>query len=171
MPMGLFKTELDGDSFFGRLKCTFGDRRVIVDPEGQAVGMFKLNAYTTQQHLWDLVVQGRTLHFPLQYVSLTDYPVSLEITEDDQKVAVIHSGPSGSDDYSLEWDGQRYAWADVSRVRKVMELQRDGETLARAHSEGLMINHTFVDVKSELPLEIICLLFCMYGGIVRHRTA
>lgn len=171
MPIGLFKTELDGDSFFSRVKCTFGDRRVIVDDAGQPVGMFALNSYTTRQQLWDLEVQGRALNFPLRYVDITEYPFSLQITEDEREVAVIHSGASGSDDFSLEWDGTKCAWADVSRVRKVMELQRGGETLARAHSEGLMINHTFVEVKSELPLEIICLLFCMFGGIVRHRTA
>lgn len=171
MPSGLFKTELEGESLWGRLKCLFMDRRAIIDAKGQPVGSFKLNTFTDRDQMWDLVVGSQKLTFPNKHVSQGDYPFSLEITAEERTIATIHSGSYGYKDYSLEWDGVPYDWADVSKVRKVMELRRDEETFARVYSEGMLVNHTFVDVIKELPLEIICLLFCMFGGIVRHRTA
>jgi hypothetical protein len=85
-------------------------------------------------------------------------------------VAVIRSGRAAYDDYSLEHEGLTYLWADVSKALRVMELQLEGKVVARAHSEGILVNHTLVEVNRELPLEIIALLFCMYSGIVQTRT-
>lgn len=170
MPSGLFRTELAGHSAWTRLHCVLTDKRIIVDPRGQPVGSFKLNTLVNRDFLWDLLVQERALAYPSRYISNTDYPFRLDITEGECLVAVIHSGASSYDEFRLEFGEQTYQWTDVSKVRKVMELRLEDETFARVYSQGLMVNHTFVDVKRALPLEIICLLFCMYASIYRART-
>lgn len=172
MPTGLFKTELQGDTFWARTKCLFADRRDILDPDGQTVGSFKLMTFSGDgSRLWDLIVQGRTIGFPSRYVTIGDFPFTIDISEGDQKLATIHSGSSNTDNYSLEFQDSKYLWADASKVKRVMELKLGEDVYARAHSEGLLVNHTFVKVDRELPLEIICLLFCMFAGIVRSRSA
>ena len=172
MPTGWFKSALDGDTFWTNVKCLFADRRSILDPDSRQIGSYKLITVAgDRSSLWDLVVEGRPVKFPARYVNNTDFPFSLDITSDESTVAVIHSGTTSYSDYSLEFNGKKYLWKDVSKVRKVMQLELDSQVYARAHSEGLLVNQTFIEVKRDLPLDIICLLFCMFGGMVRHRTA
>ena len=172
MPIGQFKSALDGNSFWTNAKCLFADRRAILDADGLRIGGYKLITVAGDRSLlWDLMVEGRPVRFPALHVNNTDYPFSLDITSGETTVAVIHSGTTSYSDYSLEFNGKKYLWKDVSKVRKVMQLELDSQVYARAHSEGLLVNQTFIEVKRDLPLDIICLLFCMFGGMVRHLTA
>lgn len=171
MPTGCFKSALDGHTFWTNMKCLFADRRSILDAEGRKIGTYKLITVAgDRSSLWDLVVEGGTVKFPARHVSAGDYPFSLDISSGETTVAVI-SGTSSYSDYSLEFNGKTYLWKDVSKVRKVMQLELDSQVYARAYSEGLLVNQTFVEVRCDLPLHIICLLFCMFGGMVRHLTA
>ena len=75
------------------------------------------------------------------------------------------------EDFHLEYQGVRYLWKDVSKVKRVKELQLEGDTLARVYSRGVMPNHTFVEVSKELPTLVIGMLFPMYSGFFSFRTA
>ena len=168
MPTGLFHTVLEGDSYWARLKNSFQDRKGIMGPDGVVVGSVKLNMGSS--NIWDITIAGRQLHIPRQWFTALDYPVEVEVLGEQGLFATLKSGTDPLQDFHLEYQGISYLWKDVSKVKRVMELQFEGETLARVHSEGIMPNHTFVDVQKELPTPVIGLLFPMFSGFFNTRT-
>ena len=73
MPIGQFKSALDGDSFWTNVKCLFADRRVIRDSDDRQIGSYKLITVAGDRScLWDLMVEGRPVRFPALHVNNTD---------------------------------------------------------------------------------------------------
>lgn len=169
MPIGLFHTILEGDSYWARLKNSFKDRKGIVGPDGILIGSAKLNM--AGPRIWELTIDGQHLHIPRQWFNASDYPVAVEVIREEESLATLRSGSGPMDDFHLEYQGVRYLWKDVSKMKLVKELQLDGELLARVYSKGVMPNHTFAEVNEELPTLVIGLLFPMYSGFFCFRTA
>jgi hypothetical protein len=163
MPTGLFHTVLEGDSFWSRLRNAFTDRNGIAGPDGRLIGFVKLYGLSGP-NLWDVEIDGQQLHIPRHCFNSLDYPIEIEVMSNEDLFATLKSGVSTMDNFHLEFEGVSYLWKDVSKVKRVMELQLENETYARAHSKGVLMNHTFIDVRQELPTPLIGLLFPMYKG-------
>ena len=169
MPTGLFHTVLEGDSYWARLKNSFKDRKGIVGPDGVPIGSVKLNMAGSR--MWELTIDGQHLHIPRKWFNAGDYPFEVEVVREDERFAPVRSGSGPMDDFHLECQGIQYLWKEASKLKRVKELQLEGDILARVYSKGVMPNHTFVEVNEELPIVVVGLLFPMYSGFFNFRTA
>jgi hypothetical protein len=148
---------------------SFKELRNVVGPNGELLGTVKQNL--ASQTLWEVHLVGHALSIPLHVFNALDYPLTIEVVGADGPLAKIQSGASGRDDFRLEYQQNSYLWKDVSKVRRVMELQLQEKTLARVHSKGTFNVQTFVEAYEELPLLVIGLMFPMYTGVFQSLGA
>jgi hypothetical protein len=138
-----------------------------VGPDASRLGFVNLNSYSVTS-LWDIGIQDSRLLVPKRYFNALDYPFTLDVLKGDEPFATFKSGETPYADFSLVHEGATYLWKSLGGTK---ELQIDGTTLAKAYSKGLFVNQTYIEVRQDLPLELIAVLFPMFCGVFRTRSA